>query len=278
MLAWCGQSALYLAPEPYKLLWLSSKRGSEYSLYFRAVWPFGVHGGTFCWREKWARWGLWLRLLTGWWWCSGCFWLRFGPFGPAGRGVRSPWTGPWFGPGFFSCRFGGRLRCVAVEYAACRFMPLLSSVHTPKLVCVLLQAGGAKFEGSFGVCRPGHPALCLWCPVFSYIGCQVARECEPRPGQRSVRGWGIHSPVHLRFEGQPVRWGWLVWWVECLKGSPSASGVAGFASGVNVWTLSVVPVAFHCDTHHVCCRHVSVTVGASGGLSIKAAQSVTCRP
>ena len=28
--------------------------------------------------------------------------------------------------------------------------------------------------------------------------------------------------------------GWLVWWVECLKRSPSASGVACYASGVNV--------------------------------------------
>ena len=54
MLARCDQFALYPAPEPYKLLRLSSKRGSEYSLYFCAVWPFGVHGGTFRWREKWA--------------------------------------------------------------------------------------------------------------------------------------------------------------------------------------------------------------------------------
>ena len=69
--------------------------------------------------------------------------------------------------------------------------------------------------------------------------------------------------------------GWLVWWVEWLKQSPSASGVAGFASGVNVWTLSLVPVAFYCATHHVCGWHVSVTVGVSGGLSLKAAQSVT---
>ena len=43
--------------------------------------------------------------------------------------------------------------------------------------------------------------------------------------------------------------GWLVWWLECLKRSPNAGGVAGFASGVNVWTLSVVPVEFHCATH-----------------------------
>ena len=42
--------------------------------------------------------------------------------------------------------------------------------------------------------------------------------------------------------------GSLMWWVEYLKQSPSASGVAGFSSGVNVWTLSVVPVAFHCAT------------------------------
>ena len=38
--------------------------------------------------------------------------------------------------------------------------------------------------------------------------------------------------------------GWLVWLVECLKRSPSATGVAVFVFGVNVWTLSVVPVAF----------------------------------
>ena len=60
--------------------------------------------------------------------------------------------------------------------------------------------------------------------------------------------------------------GWLVWWVKCLKHLPSASGVACFVSGVNVWTLSVVPAAFHCATHQVCWRHVSVTVGVSGGL------------
>ena len=72
--------------------------------------------------------------------------------------------------------------------------------------------------------------------------------------------------------------GWLVWWLECLKPSSSASGVAGFASGVNVWTLFVVPMVFHCATHHVCWLHVSVTVGVSGGLSIKAAQSVTFGP
>ena len=60
--------------------------------------------------------------------------------------------------------------------------------------------------------------------------------------------------------------GWLVWWVQWLKRSPSASGVAVFVSGLNVWTLSVVPVAFHCATNQVCWWHVSVTVGASGGL------------
>ena len=67
--------------------------------------------------------------------------------------------------------------------------------------------------------------------------------------------------------------GWLVWWVEWLKRSLSASGVAGWAFGVNVWTLSVVPVVFHCATHHLCWWHISVTVGVSGGLSLKAAQS-----
>ena len=75
-----------------------------------------------------------------------------------------------------------------------------------------------------------------------------------------------------------MRPGWLVCWVEWLKPSPSASEVAGFASSVNVWTLSVVPVAFHCPNHHVCWWHVSVTVGVSGGLPIKAAQSVTFGP
>ena len=59
--------------------------------------------------------------------------------------------------------------------------------------------------------------------------------------------------------------GWLVGWVEWLKRSPSASGVAGFASVLNQWTLSVVPVAFHCATHHVCWWHVSVTGGVSWG-------------
>ena len=60
--------------------------------------------------------------------------------------------------------------------------------------------------------------------------------------------------------------GWSVWWVEWLKRSPSASGVAVLASGVNVWTLFVVPLAFHCATHQVCWSHISVTVGAFGGL------------
>ena len=54
-------------------------------------------------------------------------------------------------------------------------------------------------------------------------------------------------------------WGWLLWWVECLKRSPNASGVAVFVSAVNVRTLFVVPVAFHCATHQVCWWHVSVT-------------------
>ena len=56
---------------------------------------------------------------------------------------------------------------------------------------------------------------------------------------------------------------WSVWW------SPSASGVAVFVSGVNVWTLSVLPVAFHCATHQVCWWHVSVKVGDSGGSKKK---------
>ena len=60
--------------------------------------------------------------------------------------------------------------------------------------------------------------------------------------------------------------GWLVWWVACFKRSRSASGVAVFVSGVNVWTLSVVPVAFHCATYQLCWWDVSVTVGVSGGL------------
>ena len=63
-------------------------------------------------------------------------------------------------------------------------------------------------------------------------------------------------------------------WVEWLKPSPSASGVAVLASAV---TLPVVPVAFHCATHQVCGRHVSVTVGAFGGLW-RIVQSVTFGP
>ena len=55
--------------------------------------------------------------------------------------------------------------------------------------------------------------------------------------------------------------GWSVSWVEWLKRSPSASGVVVLASGANVWTPIVVPVAFHCATHKVCWWHVSVTVG-----------------
>ena len=61
--------------------------------------------------------------------------------------------------------------------------------------------------------------------------------------------------------------GWPVWLVKWLKRSPSASGVAVVVSRLNVWTLSIVPVAFLCATHQVCLWHVSVTVGASGGLS-----------
>ena len=76
---------------------------------------------------------------------------------------------------------------------------------------------------------------------------------------------------------QKVKKIWKKFW-KGKKRSLSASGVAGFAAGVNVWTLSVVPVAFHRATHHVCWWHVSVTVGVSGGLSLKAAQSVTFGP
>ena len=65
--------------------------------------------------------------------------------------------------------------------------------------------------------------------------------------------------------------------VEWLKRPPSANGVAVFVSGVNVWTLSVVPMALHCATHQVCWWHISVTVGASGGLS-RIVQSVTFGP
>ena len=60
-------------------------------------------------------------------------------------------------------------------------------------------------------------------------------------------------------------WGWLPWLMECLERSPSASGVAVFVSGVKVWTLCVVPMAFHRATHQVCWWDVSVTVGESGG-------------
>ena len=71
--------------------------------------------------------------------------------------------------------------------------------------------------------------------------------------------------------------GWSVWWVEWPKKSPSASGVAVLVSGANVWSLSDVPVAFHCAIHQVCCWHVSVTVGASRVLS-RIVQSVTFGP
>ena len=205
MLARCGQSALYLAREPYELFRLSSKRGSVHSLYFCAVWPFGVHGGTFRQREKWARRSLQLRLWIGWRRRWGHFGVRFGPFSPAGRGVRPPWAGPRFGLGLFWRRFTGQSRCVVAQYAVRRFLSLLRPVHTLKLICVFLQAGGAECESSLLVRGPGHPALRLCCPVPSHIGRQIAHECKPRPGQRGVCGWGIHCPVHRRFEGQPVR-------------------------------------------------------------------------
>ena len=70
---------------------------------------------------------------------------------------------------------------------------------------------------------------------------------------------------------------WSVWWVEWLKRSPSASGAAVPVSGVNVFTLSVLCVACHCATCQVCRWHISVTGGASGGLS-RIVQSVTFRP
>ena len=139
MLARYGQSALYLSPEPYKLLRLPSKLGPEHPLYFRAVWPFGVHGGTFRWREEGAHLGLSFRLWIRRWQRWGRFWFRFWPFGQSGRGARSPCTGPRLGPGLFWCRFGGRLRCVAVlKSAVCRSLPFSLSVHTPKLVHVFL--------------------------------------------------------------------------------------------------------------------------------------------
>ena len=128
-----------LPREPYKLLRLSSKRGPEHPLYFRAVWPFGVHGGTFRRREEWAHLGLWLRLWIGRWWRWGRSRLQLGPFGPAGPGVRSPSTRPRLGLGLFWCRFGGRLWRVAVlKDAVCRSLPLSWSVHTSKSVFVFL--------------------------------------------------------------------------------------------------------------------------------------------
>ena len=83
---WPGVASLpcILLRNHSKLFRLSSKRGSVYSLYFCAVWPFGVHGGTFRRCEKRACWGLRLRLWIGWRRRWGHFWLRFGPFGPAG--------------------------------------------------------------------------------------------------------------------------------------------------------------------------------------------------
>ena len=68
-----------------------------------------------------------------------------------------------------------------------------------------------------------------------------------------------------------------MWWVDWSNRSPSTSGVAAFVSGVNVWTLSVVPMVFHCATHQVYWWHLSVTAGASGGLS-SIVQSVTFGP
>ena len=81
----------------------------------------------------------------------------------------------------------------------------------------------------------------------------------------SVAGASIVQCIAVLRANQCAR-GWLVWWVEWLKRCPTAGGVAVFASGVNVWTLSVVPMAFHCATHQVCWWHVSVDAGASGGL------------
>ena len=46
---------------------------------------------------------------------------------------------------------------------------------------------------------------------------------------------------------------------------------------MNVWTLSVVPVAFHCATGQVYWGHISVTVGAFGVFS-RIVQSVTFGP
>ena len=52
MFAWRGQSALYLAPEPYELLLLSSERGSKYPwwllhrLAISDAFPWGAGHGT----------------------------------------------------------------------------------------------------------------------------------------------------------------------------------------------------------------------------------------
>ena len=71
--------------------------------------------------------------------------------------------------------------------------------------------------------------------------------------------------------------GWLVWWVECLKRSPSASGIALHVSGVFACTLVAVPFPSHRATHEVWLWHIKVTVGVSGVWS-RTVQSVTFRP
>ena len=116
--------------------------GSEYPLYFCAVWPFEMHGVRFSYCEEWACLGLWLRLWFGrrrHWGCSRC---RLGSFGPAGGDARPLGTRPWLASGLLWRRLGGWLRRVAVvevvEDAVCRPLALTGSVHTLKFVRMVL--------------------------------------------------------------------------------------------------------------------------------------------
>ena len=68
--------------------------------------------------------------------------------------------------------------------------------------------------------------------------------------------------------------GWLVWWVDCLRRSPSVSGVAIRVSGVYICTLVAVPFSSHCVTQQVCWWHIRAIVGVSG-VCVRTLQSGT---
>ena len=145
MLAWRDQSALYLAPEPYELLWLSSEGCFKYPC------TSAPSGHSVC---------MALRSATV---KDGHAWgFEFGS-GSGGGGTGAPFraglgrwdartlrTRPWLGPDLFRRQLGGWLRRVAVvevvEDAVCRSLALPGSVHTSKFVGVFLQVGDAMFE------------------------------------------------------------------------------------------------------------------------------------